>query len=172
MLYEQKNEKLSQLIVAVASGAVNALDEIYRLTGKVLTATAYSILRNRMDAEDIVHDVMVQLVRKAKKFYYNKNALGWLCTMTKNAALSKCRQKRSRKEEPIETFRELSYVHEDDFIVEEIFDRLEDGEADLIRMKYWYGMSIAQIAETIKRFKSTTAYRIKRVEEKIQKFYK
>lgn len=71
---ESENVELGKLIKAIAEGDRNAIGEIFQRVGGAMKAVARSYLLSEADAEDVVQDCLLTIVRKADKFRENKNA--------------------------------------------------------------------------------------------------
>jgi RNA polymerase sigma-70 factor, ECF subfamily len=104
---EADDRTLLARTVSGDAGALEALmsrhsDRVYRL--------AYGIARNHADAEEIVQDVFLTLVRKGASFEGHAALTTWMYRVTTNAALNRRRGKRRELEVPLEdhlpTFRE------------------------------------------------------------------
>ncbi len=78
--------KAENLLQKVATGDRSAFEKLYQNTVKLVFATAYAIIGNRADAEDITSDVFVKVWRKAQS-YQGGSVNGWLCAITKNLTL-------------------------------------------------------------------------------------
>lgn len=171
---EKTNDRLSQLITLITEGNTAALDEIYAIMGKVMFSVAYTILWNRQDAEDVVSETLVTIVRKAHRFTYKKNAYAWINAIVKNKAKSLSKKKNLRNEVGIEgannqACQEFDYSS---MIVKEIFSLLDKYEKDLLIYKHWYGLSYSEIAQTVNKPKQTIVSQVNKIYEKIKKFYK
>ncbi len=57
-----------KLISKVANNDLNALKEIYELSKTTIFATALSILKNKEDAEDILHDTYIKVYENASSY--------------------------------------------------------------------------------------------------------
>jgi RNA polymerase sigma-70 factor (ECF subfamily) len=104
---ELDDRTLLDRTVAGDAGALEALmsrhsARVYRL--------AYGIARNHADAEEIVQDVFLTLVRKGGSFEGHAALTSWMYRVTTNAALNKRRGRRRELEVSLEehlpTFRE------------------------------------------------------------------
>ena len=124
-----QNFKLGELILSIKDGNVSAVSEIYVLVGKAMMATAYSYVRNIVDAEDVVQDALVKIVESASKFRTNKNASAWINTIVSNIAKNKLGYYKRRGEVSLDKTKELT-TKPDEFgiIVNEIFDILTEKE--------------------------------------------
>lgn len=168
---DERNENLCNCIQRLTQGDISALDEIYERIGKVLLSIAWSILGNKMDAEDVVHDAFIQLVKKASSFRVKKNPFGWICTIVRNLAMDKVRKKKRENDFAREYETETRTAEDSDVLMYEVFQHLTQKEGELIRLRYWYKYSLSEIANTLHMRKSTVEYQIKRAENKIRDFY-
>lgn len=82
---QETNNKLGELIIALARGDMLALDEIYKIMGKLLYSIGFKYFTGQADVEDAIEHFLEKLIKKAKKFKENKNAYAWLCTVYRNA---------------------------------------------------------------------------------------
>jgi RNA polymerase sigma-70 factor (ECF subfamily) len=86
------------LLTRAAAGDTGALEALMGLYSGRVYRLAYGITRNPADAEEIVQDVFLRLVRKGGTFE-GRAALGsWIHRVTANAALNKRRGKRRQVE--------------------------------------------------------------------------
>ena len=65
-------------------GDIDALDGIYDVTNKAVFYLAYSILKNRQNAKDVVQDTYVRLIKSIDKYKLNTNAAAWILTIARN----------------------------------------------------------------------------------------
>ena len=72
------SERLDEIMAAVADGDNAAFETLYRLSAKGIYAFAYSYLKNRQDAEDIMQSAFLQIKRKAYTYKTGTNAKAWM----------------------------------------------------------------------------------------------
>jgi RNA polymerase sigma-70 factor (ECF subfamily) len=90
------------LLARASAGDAAALETLMSLHSARVYRLALGITRNAADAEEIVQDVFLQMVRKGDGFE-GRAALGsWLYRITTNAALNKRRGKRRELETSLE----------------------------------------------------------------------
>ena len=82
---QETNNKLGELIIALARGDMLALDEIYKIMGKLLYSIGFKYFTGKADVEDAIEHFLEKLIKKAKKFKENKNAYAWVCIVYRNA---------------------------------------------------------------------------------------
>lgn len=164
------NKRLGELIQSIAQGNVSAISEIYELLGKVMYAVANIYVSQLADVEDIIHEALLKIVRKAKKFRENKNAYSWINTIVKNTAKDFVRQ--NRYQEKVFHTESATYEFEENgIIIKEAFLVLTNKEQDLLTYVYWYGLSYSEIGEILHISKSAVKKRIDKALEKIRNFY-
>lgn len=88
-VYDQSS--IDKYLFAISENDVNALKDLYKATKNVLFAYALSIVNNRQDAEDVLHDTYIQVYAKAKNYTSANKPLAWLMTIVKNLCLQKLR---------------------------------------------------------------------------------
>lgn len=170
---ESENVELGKLIKAIAEGDRNAIGEIFQRVGGAMKAVARSYLLSEADAEDVVQDCLLTIVRKADKFRENKNAKAWINTIVKNLAKNKLKCYKRRMESPLEIAQGIAVeLDESSLTVYEILIQLSQREKDLIIYRYWYQSPLSDIAAIMHCSKSTLSYRLEKLEEKIRNFSK
>ena len=89
---------LEQLLLRLAQGEMDALTPLYEQTKDALYVYALSLLKNRMDAEDILHEVYLRVWHSAPRYCAEGRPMAWLYTIARNGCMSLLRQ-RSRQVE-------------------------------------------------------------------------
>ena len=120
-------DELAPLIGACARGQHASLKTIYERESRAMIGVATRIVRRRELAEEIVHDVFVQVWRHAASY---DPALGsgraWLFAILRNRAISTLRH--VNRELPTED-RELMAAVEKNAPAEDAFEKLAEGSA-------------------------------------------
>src|SRR3954470_12581346 len=95
----------SDLFRRTAAGDDQSLAEIHRRYSGVLLATAFRVLNNIKDAEEVVQEAFVQIWEKASVYDVRRGKpLTWAMTLTRNKAIDRLRrvQRRNRLQDEIE----------------------------------------------------------------------
>jgi RNA polymerase sigma-70 factor (ECF subfamily) len=92
------------LIRSIAEGDQAAFDRIFALHWKKVFQVAYKLLGNRDEAEDAVQEVFLTVFQKANTFRGQAQFSTWLYRLAVNAALSRLRRQKRRKEISYEDF--------------------------------------------------------------------
>ena len=102
----------------------DALEEMFVASRKRFLATAYSILRNREDAEDAVQEAYLSAYRHLRSFEGRSALRTWLTRIVMNAALM---MQRKRKPSAVRSLSESGASHDDGW-TENIPDSQPDPE--------------------------------------------
>lgn len=93
---KEQNTLLNTLLYRIQKQDKNALDILYQeVSGKML-GIILRIVPDRDEAEDVLQELFVKLWRQANKYSGEGSAWGWICVMTRHAALDRLRKLKSR----------------------------------------------------------------------------
>ena len=79
------------LIIRMASNDGAAFRELYQQTSGVVYGFAMSILRNKHDAEDVMHDAFIRIYSSAVTYKPSGNPMAWILTIVRNLCLNRIR---------------------------------------------------------------------------------
>ena len=79
------------LIIRMASNDGAAFRELYQQTSGVVYGFAMSILRNKHDAEDVMHDAFIKIYSGAVTYKPSGNPMAWILTIVRNLCLNRIR---------------------------------------------------------------------------------
>jgi RNA polymerase sigma-70 factor (ECF subfamily) len=89
----------ARLMTLVAAGDKQAFGELYDRLSAPLYATALRIVRDALEAQDIMHDAFVALWEKAGSFDRGRGTVfSWAVTLVRNRAVDRIRMRRRRAE--------------------------------------------------------------------------
>lgn len=86
--------ELKDLFMEIKYGNKIAFEKLYNNYNKLIYSIAYSILKNKQDAEDVVQIVFEKLYLIDKEKLPNRNESSWLYSITKNETEDKLRNKK------------------------------------------------------------------------------
>ena len=86
--------ELKDLFIEIKYGNKIAFEKLYNNYNKLIYSIAYSILKNKQDAEDVVQIVFEKLYLIDKEKVPNRNESSWLYSITKNETEDKLRNKK------------------------------------------------------------------------------
>lgn len=172
-MYDRDDEKLNMLILSVAKGCGDCLDDIYALAGGRMFAVAVSIA-GRDNAEDVLHDSLIKIARFAGRYRQGTNPYAWIMKVVRNTALDFIKRKNARAEINFDTLFNLSSCdyspekRETAVMLESAIKRLERDEQTAIYYIYYLDMTVREAAAAMKCGKSTVQRLVKRAEEKLK----
>lgn len=172
-MFDIEKQQLNDLIIDVANGDMQALDGIFFRVSRQMTAVALSIVGDRMTAEDVVSDSFVKIVKFAKK-YQQEEPLGWILRIVRNTALDAVRARGRKKEVGIENSYSIvdqNYSYEkrvESLELENAINRLAEDERKGILLRYFYDMTIRDVAKELHLTKSSAERLLRRAEENLK----
>ena len=103
-------ENIQALVRGIRDGDRDAFMTVARIYQQRVFAMAYSILRNKEDALDIVQETFLRLYRKADLYKEGNNFQAWLLQIAKNLCVDHYR-KNIRKRRELESPKALDELH-------------------------------------------------------------
>jgi RNA polymerase sigma factor (sigma-70 family) len=91
------------LVERLQCGDTTALGGLIERHGSRIYRLAFQITRNEADAEEVVQDVFLAVVRKIRTFEGRAKLGSWLYRVATNTALLKIRSRRADREVPLES---------------------------------------------------------------------
>ncbi|MDQ6765656.1 MAG: sigma-70 family RNA polymerase sigma factor [Verrucomicrobiota bacterium] len=167
----------SELLRQTARGNHESLAELYGRYSGVLLATAFRVLNNAKDAEEVVQEAFVQIWEKASVYDSGRGKpLTWAMTLTRNKAIDRLRrvQRRHRLQEEIEEEAQIwdrmqerdssdeAASNETNDIVRSAVIQLSPDQRRAIELAFFSGMTQQQIAEKLDEPLGTVKARIRR----------
>lgn len=121
--------------------------------GDMLLRLAYSYMKNMHDAEDILQDVFVQLMKNIDIFESSEHKKSWLITVTRNLCKNKLKSSWFKKRDELV---EMPYYdnYKNDDVIDAVM-KLPLKYREVIHLFYYEDYATAQIAEIINKKEST-----------------
>ncbi|CAA9209852.1 MAG: hypothetical protein AVDCRST_MAG42-810 [uncultured Chthoniobacterales bacterium] len=167
----------TELLQLVAAGDHSSLDDLHRRYSGVLLATAFRVLNNTRDAEEVVQEAFVQIWEKAGIYDAERGKpLTWAMTLTRNKAIDRLRriQRRHRLHDEIEEEAQIwdrivendscdqAVSHETQAMVRSAVIQLSGDQRRAIELAFFGGLTQHQIAEQLDEPLGTVKARIRR----------
>lgn len=155
----------------MAEGDRNAFTELYRQTSSAVYGFALSILRNKHDAEDVMHDAYIRAYTGAVSYKPMGKPLSWLLTIVRNLCYSKIRA--GKVCEDLSQYENLAGTFEDDSIdrvvLEQALKLLDTDERQIVILHALTGLKHREIAEIIGAPVGTVLSKYNRALRKLRK---
>lgn len=172
---DPQKSTLQYLAECAKNGDEKAFREIFERTGNKVFAYSLSRTATREDALDIVQETFIDLWRSLNGFKYQSDEAlyGFIFTITKRKIARYHNKRRSflpLKEELVKDNYELSF--EDYSELHNKINSLGKKYSDLLRMRYWAGLTFAEIATSMGISEGAAKVRHTRAVQKLQNLLK
>ncbi len=146
------------LILAIAQGDQGALSDLYARYSAVMMAVAYKVLGNRREAEDILHDVFLEVWKKAGDYDSGRGQVRtWLLIRVRSRSLDLCKSAGRSRSVSLEDVRMAERASSDGdpsvgldrLAVREALAALPEKQQAVLELAYFKGMSSSEIAEAL-----------------------
>jgi RNA polymerase sigma-70 factor (ECF subfamily) len=155
------NEDIRILLEKAGEGDRKAFKDIVILYQQKVFLLAYSVLRNREDALDVVQETFMRLYKKLDAYEKDRNFQAWLLQIAKNLSIDYYRKHHSRRRE-METdksIEELPLAAEDHasnpesselrHVISRNLERLGERQRLIFVMKHFNGLEYREIAQVL-----------------------
>jgi RNA polymerase sigma-70 factor (ECF subfamily) len=155
----------------------NEFEALFQEHYSMVYRTAYSILNNEADAEDVLQTVFLRLIRREFPPEFRSNAKGYFYRASVNLSLDTIRKrKRFELTDDAERFEAAGPSPSDTDHAEQIHKRLADAIAGLnpeaahiLILRYAHNYSDAEIAKLLGTSRSAIAVRLFRSRARLKK---
>lgn len=167
----------SELLRLAAGGDKKSLDELHARYYRILQATAFRILNNARDAEEVVQEAFIQIWEKASVYDVSRGKpLTWAMTLTRNKAIDRLRQVQRRQrlqgqmEEQAQIWNRVvetdssdeAATHDTQAIVRSAVIQLSPDQRRAIELAFFSGLTQQEIARQLRTPLGTVKARIRR----------
>lgn len=180
---KQLNDR--QLIDRIlSSGDTSLFSVLYDRYANKVYRKCIGMVRNKDDAQDLAHDILVKAFLNISNFEGNSTFSTWIYAISYNQCIDFLRQ---RQKLPTNDYEEsdnlLNYQDDDTQIAEkELFEmgverlnlliyQLSEDDRAILLMKYQDGMSIDNIILVLNVTESAVKMRLKRARDRLRKLY-
>lgn len=146
-------------------------EDLFQEHSQLLYRTAYSLLDNPADAEDVLQNIFLRLIRNGLPPGFSKNPKGYLYRAAVNAALDAIRARKrhdSTDGVSIETV-DVTSIEEQHHRLAEALAEMDPQAAEILVLKYVDSYKDADIAKVIGTSRGAIAMRLLRSRSKLKK---
>jgi RNA polymerase sigma-70 factor (ECF subfamily) len=153
-----------------------AFEALYRSSRDDVYAYVAGLLRDRTAAEEVTATAFERAFRKRRRFDPQRgNGRAWLFGIARNAALDELRRRKRHAELAVDptdldgpNARENPERHEMRLLLAGALAELSPRERELVALKFFAGLSNAEIGEVVGISESNVGTRLHRVIEKLR----
>lgn len=170
------NRTLEECIRRCAAGEREGLATLYELTHAGVYGFALSILKNVDDAQDVVQDTFLQVLRYAPQYSPRQKPMAWVLTITKNLAYSRLRQRRRTEPMPENGWEPSvdgpEVTAEDRLALNALLEVLGDEEREIVTLHAVSGLKFREIGALLDLALSTVLSKYHRAMKKLHTAWK
>lgn len=93
--YEREEYYLEKYLQGIKERDLGSMEAFYHLTATKIYAYALALLKNRYDAEDVLHNVYLKVYEAVIDYRNTGRAMAWIMTIARNLCLEKLRERKS-----------------------------------------------------------------------------
>ena len=151
---KDNNKYLDSCIFGTAEKREEAFGELYGMTKVSVYSYAFSILKNRYDAEDAMHDCYLKIYASAPSYVSEGKPLAWILTITRNLCLQKLRETSKLTQTAEESdfdslFTDKNITSDEKILIEGCLKELSDTEREIVILHAVSGLKHREIAEQL-----------------------
>ena len=155
LIRQELIEDDATLIAKIGLQEKVALEQLYERYVDRMLGLACHILNNKSDAEEIVHDVFIEIWNKAKDYDSQKaSVIGWILLRVRSRCLDKIRKQQTKKKylekQTIEAKIKSNNTvdsYNDNKLLNKSLRILSDKQRLIIELNYFKGLSCAEISQ-------------------------
>ncbi len=141
----------ADLIAGMSRGEPEAFAELYQTYRTRLHQYALSLIRSRMEAEDVVHDVFVGLARQSSQGRVPRELSAYLYVSVRNRCVDRLRRKRELPLEDADLDLIVAPLGDEECIrLRQVLNRallaLSEEQVEVVVLRTWHDLEFAVIA--------------------------
>lgn len=164
-----------KLIKELKNNSAKAFKQVYHQYYKLVYYHAYSILNNKEDAEDVMQNTFIKLMKNIDAIDNDSNLKHLLSRISKNEAIDLYRKKVNRKEifddNLVMSIKDDNNYADFDLIIS-LNNVLENDEAKILSLKIVYDYSFIEIAKELNQTIGVIQAKYYKAIEKLKIYYK
>ncbi|MBQ3566100.1 MAG: sigma-70 family RNA polymerase sigma factor [Oscillospiraceae bacterium] len=144
------------------------MEQMYEKYSDTVFRTAYSIVKNISEAEDITSDVFIKFFTYEKEFENEEHEKAWLIRITINKCKDMFRSFRIKNRVTLDSWQAYCETEEESAVFDAVM-KLPEKYRIVIHLFYFEGYSTDEIAEMIKVRGQTVRTRLSRARNMLKK---
>ena len=166
------DKDINMLMANLANGDMNCLKELYDMLSLRIFNYARSITKNKETAEDITHDVFLQINKQAARIAEISDPVAYIMTIARNHTynLLKRNNRISASSDDLLELRDESAPY-DQILFEEAFSELPENQRETIHLHLICGYSLKDTAKIQNTPLVTVKWRYKKALSKLRAYF-
>ncbi len=170
----ENQEVIEDLLLKTAEGNIDAFEQLYLRTSKIVYSYVLAILNNHERSQDIMQDTFIKIKEAANRYKSQGKPLAWILRIAKNFALMSIR-KSSR--EQLTDIEENEYLLnksaelnvDESIVLKAALKLLKDEEREIVFLYLISGMKHKEIAEILNKPLGTVLWKYNGALKKLKK---
>lgn len=174
MFGNSANRICDKAIVEFSSGDNDSLSIIYDCMARLIFSSAYAIVGNYQDAEDVLQDTMIEITKYAHTYQKGSNARAWILSMTRHLSIDIVRKRKPSLPIDEEFLKNEFLVSKDEFSnldVHDILNILDEDERQLVIFRLYSKIPYKEISKIMDISVSSLQKRYQRAIKKLKNNY-
>lgn len=151
MLFLSMFTDYDKTIGKIAEGDKEALALIYRAYGKLIYSVGYNIVKNSADAEDILQETMLRILKCANTYRRGTNPKAWVLAIARNCAIDMLNSRKFHipLDEAVTLASDDVSALDEMLLIEDAMRQLSFEERTVINLRLNIGLSHKEIASVL-----------------------
>lgn len=170
---DKRDAEIERLIERIGQGEPSCMEELYSHMAAPVFGYSLSMLGDRQDAEDVLHDCVVRIYLSAGKYVPKGKPLAWIIRIARNLCIDRIRER--KRAEPSETVSERILQEypladaEDGLMLQSFLSLLAPEDRRIIALHASAGFTFREIAKEMGMKAPTVMSRYRRAMIKLRK---
>lgn len=172
--FAERDAAAERCILRLKDSDLDALSELYSLVSTPIYSYALSLIGNRHDAEDILHDCIVKIYASAKSYRPQGKPFAWIIRIAKNLCIDRMRRRKKESAASLEDEAKDLTVDpiaetEDRLMTESFLSALSSEDRQIVSLHLISGFTFREIAKSLGMPPPTVMTKYRRAMIKLRK---
>ena len=150
MFFNNVDKICDKAIIEFSKGNNDSLSTIYDCMARLIFSSAYAILNNYQDSEDVLQDTMIHIAKNAHQYKSGSYAKSWILSITRNLSIDILRKRKNTVPMDEEMLDNDLQSEEDEFSnleVNDILNILDEEERQIIIFRLYAKLPYKEITK-------------------------
>ncbi len=168
-------QKIEKYLEQIVKNDITALENLYNETRSYVFRFAFSIMKNKEEAEDIMQDTYININKYASNYDAKTKPMSWILTITKNLCFNKLKKQKRNNNMDITELEETLVTNNDNafdkVLVQNIIESLNDEERQIFVLHSIEDFKFKEIGKMLDMKLSTVLSKYHRALKKVRENY-